>query len=411
LSIRSKIALLVAAIAALALIAAGCGDDDDSSASETTTESSETVSTDTGAATLRANLTHLLTEHVDLAGIAVVQAAEGGLDSPQFEAAAGALDDNSVDLSDAIGSVYGEAAGKQFLELWRAHIGMFVDYAEGALTGNQKQQEQALADLDGYREDFGAFLESANPNLTKEAVAEELKPHVASLANAIDAVAGSGDNPFVALQEAASHMPMTASVLAGAIAEQNPDQFDGAADDGASGLRSDLTYLLDGHVYAASIAIVTAIGNGADSPEYEAATVALNDNTSALADAIGGVYGMDAGDQFKDLWNAHIGFFVDYTLATAGGDETAAKKAESDLDGYREDFGAFLESANPNLTKEAVAEALDPHVRSLLTAIDDAVAGDPKVFTDLRTAASHDVDLANTLAGAIVAQFPEKFGG
>jgi hypothetical protein len=411
LSIKSKIAMLIAAIASLALIVAGCGgDDDDDSASQTAAESSETVSTDTGAATLRANLTHLLTEHVDLAGIAVVQAAESGLDSPQFAAASGALDDNSVDLSDAIGSVYGEAAGKQFLELWRAHIGMFVDYAEGALNDDKKQQEKALADLDGYREDFGAFLESANPNLTKEAVAEELKPHVASLANAIDAVAGSGDNPFVALQEAASHMPMTASVLAGAIAQQKPDQFDGTADDGASGLRADLTYLLDGHVYAASIAIVTALGNGADSPEYEAATVALNDNTDALSDAIGSVYGMDAGDQFKDLWNAHIGFFVDYTLAKAGGDEKAAKKAEADLDGYREDFGAFLESANPNLTKEAVAEALDPHVQRLLTAIDDAVDGDAKVFTDLRTAASHDVDLANTLAGAIVAQFPEKFG-
>ena len=133
-----------------------------------------------------------------------------GSTHPSSRPPAGALDDNSVDLSDAIGSVYGEAAGKQFLELWRAHIGMFVDYAEGALTGNEKQMERALADLDGYREDFGAFLESANPNLTKEAVAAALKPHVASLASAIDAVAGSGDNPFVALQEAASHMPMTA---------------------------------------------------------------------------------------------------------------------------------------------------------------------------------------------------------
>jgi hypothetical protein len=205
-------------------------------------------------------------------------------------------------------------------------------------------------------------------------------------------------------------MPGIASVLAGAIAEQNPDEFDGSADGGASTLRSDLTYLLDGHVYAAAIAITQAIGNGADSPEYAAAGEPLTANTDALAGTLGGVYGKEAGDQFKDLWNAHIGFFVDYTLATADGNEKAAEKATSDLDGYREDFGAFLESANPNLTKEAVAEALDPHVQSLLTTIDSAVAGDSKVFDDLRTAASHDVDLANTLAGAIAAQFPEMFG-
>ena len=404
----------LAVLAAVALIGAGCGDDDDEGGTEAaTTEetSAEAPSTDTGAATLRANLTHLLTEHVDLAGIAVVQAAENGLDSAQFEAAAGTLDANSQDLADAIGSVYGDDAGKQFLELWRSHIGMFVDYAEGALTGNEKQKQGALKDLDGYRQDFGAFLESANPNLTTMAVADALDPHVASLTKTIDAVAGSGDNPFVLLQESASHSPDIAATLAGAIAEQNPDQFDGAADDPASGLRSDLTYLLDGHVYAAAIAITQAIGKGPDSAEYKAAGEALNANTDALADAIGGVYGKDAGDQFKDLWNAHIGFFVDYTLASAGGDKAAAKKAQKDLDGYREDFGAFLESANPNLTKEAVAEALDPHVQSVLTTIDSAIAGDAKVFDNLRTAASHDVDLANTLGGAIVAQFPEKFGG
>ncbi len=413
----TKVVALFAALAALALLGAGCGDDssDSATAAETSTSMAETsettVSTDTGAATLRAGLTHLLTEHVDLAGITVVQAAEAGLDSDQFAAAAATLDANSQDLAAAIGDVYGMEAGDQFLDLWRAHIEMFVDYAEGALTGNEKQRKAALADLDGYREDFGAFLESANPNLTKEAVAGELKPHVESLAAAIDAVAGNGENPFVALQEAASHMPMTALVLSGAIAEQNPDMFDGAADDPASGLRSDLTYLLDGHVYAASIAIVTALGNGADSPEYEAAGVALGDNTDALAAAIGGVYGKDAGDQFKDLWNAHIGFFVDYTLASAEGDKKGMEKAAADLDGYREDFGAFLESANPNLTKEAVAEALDPHVKSLLTTIDSAVAGDAKVFDNLRTAASHDVELANILAGAIAAQYPEMFGG
>ena len=95
---------------------------------------------------------------------------------------------------------------------------------------------------------------------------------------------------------------------------------------------------------------------------------------------------------------------------TSGRRAKPTEDFDEDLDGYREDFGAFLESANPNLTKEAVAEALDPHVKSLLTTIDSAVAGDTKVFDDLRTAASHDVDLANTLAGAIAAQFPEMFG-
>ena len=412
---RTLLLALVVAMASAFLVA--CGDDETESepaaAGETSMEASADPGTDTEAAELRAGLTHLLTEHVDLAGIAVVQAAtaEGGLTSPQFEAAAATLDDNSQDLSAAIGSVYGDAAGKQFLELWRAHIGMFVDYAEGRITGNDKLAEKAQAELDGYRSDFGAFIESATEGaLSKDAVADELKPHVESLSKTIDEVASGEGNAFVSLQEAASHMPNTAAVLSGAIAEQNG--LSGVADSGASELRSNMTALLDGHVYAAGITLNTAIGAGGDlkDPTVVAAQEALQANTDELSATIGSVYGDAAGKQFKALWESHIGFFVDYTLASATGDEKAAKKAEQDLDGYREDFGAFLESANPNLTKEAVAEALDPHVQSLLTTIDSAVAGDTKVFDNLRTAASHDVDLANTLAGAIAAQFPDMFG-
>jgi len=100
------------------------------------------------------------------------------------------LDANSVALSGAIASVYGDAAGTQFLELWRKHIGFFVDYTTGKATDDSEMVEKAREDLDGYRQDFGAFLESANPdNLTKKAVADELKPHVESLFKAIDAQA------------------------------------------------------------------------------------------------------------------------------------------------------------------------------------------------------------------------------
>src|SRR5215510_2492836 len=56
------------------------------------------------AADLRATLTSLLGEHVLLAASAT-GAALGGRQA-QFEAAAAALDANSVDIAEAIGSVY-----------------------------------------------------------------------------------------------------------------------------------------------------------------------------------------------------------------------------------------------------------------------------------------------------------------
>ncbi|MPZ98419.1 MAG: hypothetical protein GEU80_03610 [Dehalococcoidia bacterium] len=183
----------------------------------------DTPSTETGAAELRATLTALLQEHVYLAGSATGAALSGG----DFEGAAAALDANSQDLAGAIGSVHGVPAGESFLELWRAHIGMFADYTQAVAGGDQVAATAALAELDGYRTDFGAFLESANPNLPREAVAEELIPHVESLVAAIDAQAAGDADAFTLLREAAGHMPHTANVLAGAIVAQMPEQFAG----------------------------------------------------------------------------------------------------------------------------------------------------------------------------------------
>lgn len=73
---------------------------------------------DTAAAELRTSLGHLLSEHAYLAVEAMRRGAEGSAD---FEAAAGALNANTEDLSAAITSVYGEEAGAQFNEIWTNH--------------------------------------------------------------------------------------------------------------------------------------------------------------------------------------------------------------------------------------------------------------------------------------------------
>jgi cytochrome c556 len=365
---------------------------------------------DSGASALRSGLTALLQEHVYLAGITVTQGVGKGLDSAEFKAAAGALDKNSVGLADAITSVYGKAAGDQFLALWRKHIGFFVDYTKGKATNDQAVVNKAKADLDGYRNDFGAFISAANPNLPKEAVAQELVPHIQTLSDAIDAVVAKDAGAFNKLRTAAMHMPMTADILAGGIAKQYPDKFPGGVDSSASALRAGLTSQLQEHVYLAGIAVVYGVGSGLDSAEFKAAAATLDANSQALADSITSVYGKAAGDQFLALWRKHIGFFVDYTKGQATKDSAAANKAKADLDGYRADFGAFISSANPNLPKSAVEEELIPHVQSLFDAI-DAVTGAKQgdAFELLRVAAGHMPMTADVLAGGIAKQFPEKF--
>ena len=124
--------------------------------------------------------------------------------------------------------------------------------------------------------------------------------------------------PFEDLRTAASHMPMTAAALASGIAE-------GAVIDGDSAsptaeLRSTLTALLTEHVYLSGVAVATAYATAPNSPEFQAAAAALDQNSVAVADAVGSVV-PDQRDTFPDAWRAHIGDFVSYAVAAKSGDE------------------------------------------------------------------------------------------
>jgi hypothetical protein len=361
----------------------------------------------TPAAGLRVGLNAFLSEHVYLAA-AATNAALGGRQA-EFEAAAAALDANSVDVARAIGSVYGPDAEQAFLPLWRKHIGMVVEYTGGAATGDRARQEKAVNDLVGYTQDFGAFLSGANPNLPKAVVADLVKHHVLTLKAVIDAQAAKDqDRIYTALRTGAGHMQMIADPLAGAIAKQFPDKIAGAPDSPAASLRTALNLALREHVYLASAATGAALA-GRDA-EFKAAAGALDANSVAIAKAIGSVYGPDAEKAFLPLWRKHIGMVVDYTVGKATNDRAKQDRAVSDLIGYTQDFGAFLSGANPNLPKAVVADLVKHHVVTLKDVIDAQAAKDhARAFVAERTGAGHMQMIADPLAEAIVQQFPDRF--
>lgn len=407
-----------AAILAFSVAAAACGAATPASsngsspgasaaASSTMKASPSTaVTTKSKAADLRTALNLQLTEHVYLAGFAVSEALLGN--TPGFEGAAKALDTNTVELSKSIGSVYGADAEKRFLELWRAHIGMFVAYTQGAAAKDSAKMAKAKADLDGYRRDFDAFLSGANPNLPKGAVAELLVPHVQHLTAAIDAVA-AGDlaTGFDTLKTAADHSQKIADPLSMAIVKQFPDTLTGDPSSKAADLRVTLNNLLGSHVYLAGLPVRMALG-GSD-PGFKAGLATLDKNSVELSKAIGSVYGPPAEARFLELWRAHLGMFVAYTQAAAKDDGPGKAKALAELDGYRADFDAFISGANPNLPKGAVASLLVMHVTGIAKAIDLLAAKDyASAYPQLKTAEDHSMMIADPLAEAIVTQFPDK---
>ncbi|MFC4775805.1 copper amine oxidase [Paenibacillus sp. GCM10023252] len=362
------------------------------------------------AVDLRAALDALLSEHAYLAVVAMQKGIDGKGD---FEAAAGALNQNTEDLSKAVASVYGNEAGSKFKEIWSSHIGYFVDYVKATAAKDETAKKAALAELDEYRAEQAAFLDTATGSRLKAKELEEgLKVHINQLLWAFDNyVAGDYDKAYDSVREAIHHMYGVGKGLSWAITDQFPDKFDKkVVDTPAADLRADLNHLLSEHAALAVLAMQKGIDGAKD---FEASAGALNENTDELSAAVGSVYGKEGGEAFKKIWSSHIGYFVDYVKASGAMDEAAKKKALEELDEYRVEQAKFLDTATEGRLKAADLEAgLKVHVDELLLAFNSYTAKDyAKVYPTLRESYAHMFGVGLGLTSAIVDQFPDKFAG
>ncbi len=368
----------------------------------------ETPTVKTAAVDLRSDLGHLLSEHAFLAIEAMRNGSEGTAD---FEGSVAALNANTEDLSGAISSVYGEEAGNAFNDMWSEHIGYFVDYVNATAEEDEAAKQAALDELSEYREDFSQFLESATEErLEADSLAEGLQMHVDQLIGAFDSyVSGDYEKAYTYEREAIGHMHMVAKGLSSAIVDQFPEEFNNTkAVTPAGDLRADLNHLMSEHAGLATI----AMQNGIDgSEDFEASVQALSMNTDDLSAAIASVYGEEAGEQFKQMWSDHIGYFVQYVEATGAEDEAAKEAALEELAQYRDDFSSFIATATEGeVPQEGLAEGLQMHVDQLIAAFDSYVAEDyDEAFSSIREAYGHMYGASETLSGGIVMQFPDKF--
>lgn len=172
---------------------------------------------------LRISLDRLLGEHVYLAAIAM-RARLG--ESGNLPAAADALAANSSELASNIGSIYGDGAETAFARLWNDHTGLYLDYVTGVADGDDAAQDASLAGLREYQSDFSAFLAGANPLLDAAQLESLLQTHTEHL---IEQVGEYDDGDYAAaygtLREAYAHSGELSAGLAGAIADQFPQQF------------------------------------------------------------------------------------------------------------------------------------------------------------------------------------------
>ncbi len=404
-----------AAVAALMLAAtAACGSDDaettatsgapsTTAAPNSTTEAPPSTTTAPVATNakgdLRVGLNALLESHTIYASMATGAALDGRTED--FEAAAALLDTNSRSIADALASVYGSDPDAAY-ELWNEHIGYFVDYATALAGDDQAAAGEAQANLDEYATTLATFINEAVPGLPIEAVEGLVVEHVGTLSAVIDAQAsGDAAAATTALGEAVGHMAMIADPLAGAIAEQAGNGMSGQVDDAETDLRVALGSLLRQHTAYASLATGAALDGRTE--DFEASVALLDTNSRTIAETLAGVYSSDPDDAYE-LWNEHIGYFVDYTTALAGDDQAAADEAQANLDEYAGTFATFITSVLTELPTEAVEGLVRDHVATLSGVIDAQASDDPDAaFTALGEAMDHMPMIADPLAAEIAA--------
>lgn len=143
------------------------------------------------------------------------------------------------------------------------------------------------------------------------------------------------------------------------------------------------------------------------SPAFPASAKTLDRNSVALSKSITAVYGKAAGKAFLDgkfQWRAHIGFFVDYTVALAKKDKAGQNKAVANLTRYTVEHGKLLGGAT-GLPPKAVQNDLRAHVLELKGQL-DAYANKEyaKAGNIYQEAYAHMFATGDLLAGAIAKQ-------
>jgi hypothetical protein len=170
--------------------------------------SSQYPGTPTGtAANLRATLTSMLVEHVELGTLTFGAIATGQTAGAQRIA----LDANTAELHSAFASMYDDATATTFTTLWNRLLSGYDAYA--------RSPGQATDSFDVFARDFATFIDHTC------AVSLDTKPLIESMQHVIQGAATGASDLFTRVRAAVAQVSPLASALAEGIAIQMPTRY------------------------------------------------------------------------------------------------------------------------------------------------------------------------------------------
>jgi hypothetical protein len=180
-------------------------------------------------------------------------------------------------------------------------------------------------------------------------------------------------------------------------------------DSAAADLRVSLDRLLAEHAF---LTIEQMRSGLRGAPDFAAAAVAVEANSTAVANAIGSIYGQPAVAPFGEIWRSHIGYLVDYAIAIGKDDSAGKQNALDGLAEYRAKVHTFLIDANPGVALGGINDALDMHTAQLIAFIDKEHAGDHEAAYGIeREAYPHMFEVGDALAKVIANKFADRYTG
>ncbi len=190
-------------------------------------------------------------------------------------------------------------------------------------------------------------------------------------------------------------------------AEQTHNMMSASTADKKLALHQNMRKLWADHVIWTREYVVGAIDGTAD---VDNAAKRLMKNQEDIGAAIVPYYGQQAGDRLTELLKEHITIAVDLIAAAKSNDQSKFQTANDDWSQNAKDIASFLSQANNHWPEQALAEAMDMHLK---TTTDEAVARLNKDYVkDVQAfdaVFEHIMGMSDVLSAGIIKQFPEKF--
>jgi hypothetical protein len=178
----------------------------------------------TAKAVFHDQMRELWEQHVAWTRLAIVDFASG---SAGFNATAGRLMQNQVDIGDAIKPFFGADAGNQLTSLLHDHIAIAVEVLQAAKAGDTAAFNDANARWYSNANDIADFLSAANPRSWPDAMMRDMmKVHLdQTLAEASDELHGDYATGVAKYDAIEAHMLAMADTLSSGIISKFPSRF------------------------------------------------------------------------------------------------------------------------------------------------------------------------------------------